>query len=413
GAAAAVVVEKSETAKTVLVVGDFLAGSLAGGLEDAVAKNPAIRVVGFSNGSSGFVRDDHFDWLKGIGPLLDEKKPAVVVAMMGSNDRQPIRSGGESLAALSAGWTSEYERRVEAFAKAVSERNIPLVWVGMPAFKFDRMSEDMAALNDIYRKVATTAAGGEFVDVWEGFVDANGAFTYSGPDIAGQTARLRNSDGITMTPAGSEKLAFFAEKPILRLLGTTAEGSAAVASLPSGEVFGPSAPALVNAANATFAPLIALTDPALDGGDALLGGGPSAGGSPDPSPRERLVVNGAPTPTAPGRADDFVWSAKTSAVLPRKPQDPVVFRGTVELSRMREPEARAPAASMPSLADAIVEEWTAQGRLEAARPEAAPASVQQTLAPSVPPTTPQAAAPVATSKPPLSASPFSEDQTRR
>ncbi len=88
----------------------------------------------------------------------------------------------------------------------------------MPAFKSTSMTADMLAFNDIYRRVAENAKG-EFVDVWDGFVDENGAFVMSGPDINGQPVRLRSSDGINVTKAGKRKLAFYAEKPLSKIFG--------------------------------------------------------------------------------------------------------------------------------------------------------------------------------------------------
>ena len=80
------------------------------------------------------------------------------------------------------------------------------------------MSADMLAFNDIYRKVAE-AAGGQFVDVWDGFVDENGKFVASGPDMNGQPTQLRADDGINVTRAGKRKIAFFVEKPLQQALG--------------------------------------------------------------------------------------------------------------------------------------------------------------------------------------------------
>ena len=345
------VIAKRQTAKTILVVGDFMAGSLAGGLDDSLSGNPDLKVVNVADGSSGLVRNDHYDWLAEIGPLIDREKPAAVVAMLGSNERQPMSFAGVSLDPRTPGWVAEYERRATHFAEAVSNKRVPLIWVGMPSFRSDEMSADMAYLNDIYRKAAT-ANGGEYVDVWDGFVDTAGAFTFSGPDLAGQPARLRNTDGITMTPAGAEKLAFFAEKAIFRLLGTTAGGSLGLeeplaVSLPK-----------VNAANATSTPLVSLNDPALDGGEALLGGPTASVVSEQPSPRDRLVFSGAPAPGEAGRADAFNRSGKSAAVVPLQPADPIVFRGSVDINQVTAPIK--PPAPMPSLPDAIIDDWANQ-----------------------------------------------------
>ena len=350
-------VDKLETARTILVVGDFLGATLAAGLEDRLADRPDLKVVNASNGSSGLVRDDHYDWPGNIQPLVDDEKPALVVVMLGSNDRQPITIGSQTLMVRSAEWTAEYERRAAALAAAIGEKKVPLLWVGMPAFRLSNMTADMAFLNEIYRKAAASV-GGEFVDIWDGFVDADGAFITTGPDIAGQQVRLRNQDGITMTDAGRDKLAFFAENPILRLLGA-GDTVAATAETPSR-----SAP-VANPATATSAPLLALTDPALNGGETLLGGAATSRPTPVASPRDKLVTSGLPGVKTPGRADAFAWNPKSPSVTPLKTGDAVIFRGSVDLNSVIEPKPLVPPRPMPSLADAIIEEWTTSVGAEA------------------------------------------------
>jgi hypothetical protein len=183
-------VEKAPDAKVVLVVGDFLGSGLAEGLSAVYVQNPKVRVIDRSKGSSGFVRDEHFDWGKEIGPLIEAEKPAAVVVMLGSNDRQRMRVGATSETLRTDNWTKEYTRRADEMAKAIAARNVPFVWVGMPAFRLSKMTADMLAFNDIYR-AASEGAGGEFVDVWDGFVDENGAFVTTGPNVNGQPERLR------------------------------------------------------------------------------------------------------------------------------------------------------------------------------------------------------------------------------
>jgi len=64
----------------------------------------------------------------------------------------------------------------------------------------------LAAPNDKRGK----KAGRRFISIWEGFVDDNGNFAFSGYDVNGSMARLRTADGISFTAAGQRKLAFYA-----------------------------------------------------------------------------------------------------------------------------------------------------------------------------------------------------------
>ncbi|PBB69809.1 hypothetical protein CK228_04090 [Mesorhizobium sp. WSM4312] len=301
------VVEKAPDARTVLVVGDFMATGLAEGLDTAFADNPSVRIVVRSNGSSGFVRDDFYNWPEQIKSLIETEKPAAVVVMLGSNDRQQMKVGDVREQPRSENWTKEYERRTDELGKAIATAKVPFLWVGMPAFRVPKMTSDMLAFNDIYHQAAENH-GGEFVDVWDGFVDENGAFVTNGPDMNGQPVRLRADDGINVSKAGKRKLAFYTEKPLAKILGLAAPGSVAPATAPAGAPVEAPAPAAAPIVIDRTAPML-LSDPALDGGTELLGAAPPANANPA-LPGERLVIEGKAPEAAPGRADDFSWPPK-------------------------------------------------------------------------------------------------------
>ncbi len=300
------VVEKEADAKVVLVIGDFLGSGLADGLGIIYADNPKVRIVDRSKGSSGFVREDYFDWPKEIGGIIETEKPAAIAVVLGSNDRQQMRVGDTRETLGTDSWNKEYARRAEALAKAITASKVPFVWVGMPAFRYSKMTSDMLAFNDIYR-AASEGAKAEFVDVWDGFVDENGAFVTTGPDVNGQPVRLRSDDGINLTQAGKRKLAFYAEKPLSKILGlTTAPGAAAgVPALPA------LTPEAQKAAPVDRTVPISLNDPELDGGTELLGA--NVGKGTPRSPGDKLAIEGIAPEAKPGRADDFSWPPRPAA----------------------------------------------------------------------------------------------------
>ena len=107
-------VEKAPDARTVLVIGDFMASGLAEGLEAVFAQNPAIRIVDRAKGSSGLVRDDFYDWPASIKEVLESEKPVAVIAMIGSNDRQSMQVGDNREPPRTDAWTKQYEQRAES-----------------------------------------------------------------------------------------------------------------------------------------------------------------------------------------------------------------------------------------------------------------------------------------------------------
>jgi hypothetical protein len=215
------VVQKLDNAQKILVVGDFLAGGLGVGMDAAFQDSPGILIETHSNVASGLVRDDYYNWPAQLTKFMDEAKPAMVVVMLGANDRQQMVTDVGKEKFRTDGWYAEYQRRVLAFAKDVTSRKIPLLWVGLPAFDSPSMMADAVQMNQVYRK-QVESMGGEFVDIWDGFVSEGGDFIVTGSDINGQQVRLRTSDGINMTEAGRRKMAFYVEKPARRILGTQA-----------------------------------------------------------------------------------------------------------------------------------------------------------------------------------------------
>jgi len=302
--AKAAIPEKNENARKVLVIGDFMASSLADGLQTAFREAPGMVIMKKANGSSGLVRDDFYNWPQVLPAMLDDIQPAVAIIMIGSNDRQQLRQGKNRIPVGSELWNSQYIQRVELLAKAVRSRDIPLIWVGAPPYKSATMSADILAINGMFKTVVDDNEG-EYVDIWDGFVDANGKFVYTGSDIKGQQVRLRTKDGIRMTRAGTRKLAFYLEKPIRRLLGNAAND--AIAALgednqPDLTVQQPGKIAMITRTNP-----IGMTDPGLDGFSELLGETPTLPASLTPTPLDDLVLDGKTSAPPQGRADNFSW----------------------------------------------------------------------------------------------------------
>jgi uncharacterized protein len=295
-------VAKLENARKILVVGDFFAGNIGSELETTFEASPGVAVVTRSDGSSGLVRDDHYDWLAELPGIIDEVKPAIVVVMLGANDRQQMTSGAREKFRSDA-WFEEYRRRVSEVARMVSSSEVPLLWVGLPAFQSASMTADAITLNAIYRARAEEV-GGEFVDIWDGFVDEEGKFVLTGSDVNGQQVRLRSADGITFTRAGRTKLAFYVERLARRHLGDMA--SPELANIDADSLPDLGLPTEAN--KRLLAHPISLSDPELDGGKELLGSLPEVDDLSQ-SPRDKLVKRGEMDPAPAGRIDDYKVSA--------------------------------------------------------------------------------------------------------
>jgi hypothetical protein len=326
------VIPKVDVNHHVLVIGDTLAGQIAEGLEDSLQDRADVAVVNKAKADSGLVRTDFYDWPKATGELLaGDAKVMVGVVVLGPNDRQVIREGEITHEPLSERWLQLYRARIEAVAAAFSARRVPLIWVGAPPMQNARLSTDLTTLNDLFRKGAE-AASGQFVDLWEAYVDTENRYAAMGPDVNGQIARLRLGDGVHFTKAGARKAAHFVDVVIRRILEKTptqnvialpvppeSEGTSApptqpmdverlidrmVSGIPTDLPLVPVAPLRPLAG-----PILPLTGAVSPGGDsALIASIQEARGRGDVAAGlERVFGQGIAPEPRPGRADDFRW----------------------------------------------------------------------------------------------------------
>ncbi|MDF2114200.1 DUF459 domain-containing protein [Roseiarcaceae bacterium H3SJ34-1] len=323
-------------ANTVIaVIGDNIGQLLAQGLQDAFAERPEISVLRKVKENSGLVRDDYYDWNKATRELLaGNEKITLAIMMIGSNDRQQMRDGSTMLDPRTPKWNAAYAARVEAIATQFRDRKIPLIWVGMPVMKNERLSAELVAFNEIYRDVAAKT-GATYVDVWEAFVDDRNQFSIFGPDLNGQIVRLRTGDGVHFTRAGARKLAYFVEGDIRRILDAQSPAAQpAIANAPAAapgaqpqatvrvelppEIpqtysqgglplpLPPQAPLIAIPVRPAAGPVLSLTSPATSPGGQLATRARNARADSNEL-TQRALVMGAPLDARPGRADDFSW----------------------------------------------------------------------------------------------------------
>ncbi len=313
-----VIAEKNEAAAKILIAGDFMAGGLAQGLVKAYAESAEIVVVDISKGLSGFVRDDVKDWPKDIAGHIDEIKPIAIVFLGGMNDRQQMRLSDGRVNKLTEPWLAAYNKRTQTLAQSVQAKNIPFFWVGLPPVRSNKMTSDYLVFNEIYRTQAE-AVKGTYIDVWDGYTNAEGQFVSAGPDINGQIKRLRASDGINMNKTGKRKLAFYVKRALNKITGT---GTASLlASLPGIEDRRPQTPQY-NPAKTGRTIVYSLDGPTLDGGTILEGAKLIGEGKESRRSVSYQLVNSGRLPkTHRGRVDHYGIVANEAAPNKTVPED--------------------------------------------------------------------------------------------
>jgi hypothetical protein len=310
----------------VAVMGDSLGQLLGQGLVEAFSEQPEVAILRKARESSGLVRNDFYDWSKGAQDILaGSDKVDVAVILIGSNDHQPLRDGTASYEPHSPKWTEIYTARIEGIAKQFQDKKIPLIWVGLPIMKSDRMSKEALALNELYKEYASKA-GATYVDIWEAFGNERGVFAASGPDVQGQVVKLRSADGVHFTKAGARKLAHFVEDEIKRVLDATEpEDDSQFAKLSpaapqTGEVPAAASPDVVST-KPPIGPVLPLTASPISSDGSLVSRASAdvaaqaqirvekafGGAALQPKPIDPKSAEPKSVEVKPGRADDFSW----------------------------------------------------------------------------------------------------------
>jgi hypothetical protein len=295
----------------VAVLGDSLGQMLGQGLTAAFGNRPEVAILRKAKENTGLVRDDFYDWVKATQDLLaSNEKIDFAVMMIGSNDRQALRDGKDVFELRSPQWNEAYAHRIETIAGMFRDKKIPLIWVGLPVLKSERLSADASAFNDLYREYAAKA-GATYVDIWEAFATEGGEYSALGPDVDGQIVRLRAADGIHFTKAGALKLAHFVEPDIRRNLDEVlpppaqpdnpAISAPAEASLPPADATAPSEPA-PPPPKPIAGPILPLTGAVRAPGGELASRAVNAQAA-----AKQTLRQDRQTEPKSGRSDDFSW----------------------------------------------------------------------------------------------------------
>jgi uncharacterized protein len=355
----------------IMVLGDAMADWLAYGLELTYADSPEIGVLRRHRTNSGLIRTEtrsdprgeYPDWPQTAREMIGTQKPKFVLMMIGINDRRTIREtvqapravkpapptpedpaaleldkpaaaqaekpaepaaapeppapgGNRTLEFRTDAWSEAYIKRIDDTVAALKTSNVPVFWVGLPPLRGQKPAADIPFLNDLYRSRADKA-GIIYIDVWDGFVDEDGRFIQSGPDVDGQTRRLRSGDGVYFTQAGARKLAHYVDREIQRWLSARATPVA----LPIPEEPKVDAAAAAKAggprARPLAGPVVPLVAERTGEGDELMGGN-----SRQPATDAvvtKVLIKGEALRAPAGRSDDFNWPRRGVAPVGSDP----------------------------------------------------------------------------------------------
>jgi hypothetical protein len=185
-----------------VVIGDSLAEGVWGSLYRRFYRTRAIRVVNAATASTGFNRTPYEDTLREV---LDRRPADLVIMLTGANDAQDAwgLDGGAPAAFGTGPWQDLYRRRVRRFLDLVRERDLNLLWIGLPAMRSPTFEARIAQVREAQRELCA-AYGVTYFDMHPVTCDDDGAYTNVRRDDQGRVRMTRYDDGVHFTEFGYE-----------------------------------------------------------------------------------------------------------------------------------------------------------------------------------------------------------------
>jgi uncharacterized protein len=306
--------ENPDELTRVLVLGDAVGGGLGAGLARVGEATGRYEVAIRFNEESGLARPEVYDWAETLPKILESNSYDVIVVLIGSNDRQMIRSGNERLVFNSPVWVEAYKAQVDRLLDELIDSGAKVYWVSIPPMADAGYDAAMRSITDIQRQ-RVVARGVAFLDIRAQFSAADGSYTEFGPDDTGEIRKLRASDGVSFFKQGNNRLG----QLVLQAIESGATETPKTARLEVPEVTRPVPTEKPGAVPVFGQKLMLGEDYTIEPQDVTVGAAVLAGEgvppsaalqairamAPSGSAAERLFRMGEAVPGPKGRADDF------------------------------------------------------------------------------------------------------------
>ncbi len=194
------------TVLQVLLIGDsMMKVGFGDNLQKALKDIKNIEVTYFGKSATGLVRQDYFDWFQQLDKLCKGKKFNLIVIMIGANDAQGVRQDGKDIQYGSEPWLDLYRKKVNLFARMVSNYSQKFYWIGMPPMLSKSFDGRMRTLSKIFEEETGKLSNGKFISAINILGDDKGNYT-AYIKSGGKQLLVRANDGIHLTNSGGELL---------------------------------------------------------------------------------------------------------------------------------------------------------------------------------------------------------------
>lgn len=186
----------------VLLAGDSMMQGIAPLLmHDLSRLYPDWEVQDLSRQSTGLTVRRYFDWPARIVDEMDARNLTLVVIFLGPNDPWDMVIDGQRHGFPSSGWALHYAKRVDEIVSAAAERQVRVIWMGLPSMREGRVRDGAVLQNHIFHEralnwgtdyLATEPLIGVLSEPFKKFKSEPGV----------PALNLRAEDGIHLTPSG-------------------------------------------------------------------------------------------------------------------------------------------------------------------------------------------------------------------
>jgi len=191
----------------VLIVGDSIMQAVSRSLERELNRVAGLRATSYTAIGSGLARLDLFDWHKQLASLVEERKPGVVLIMMGANDNQPMRTDTGVVQFGTPEWKAEYGRRVGMAMDIMLQRGVSAVhWIELPDMRDARLQEDVTSMNAIVQAEANKRTAVTYQTSREILSRKPGEYSPYVVQPNGMPLDIRANDGIHLNRSGADHL---------------------------------------------------------------------------------------------------------------------------------------------------------------------------------------------------------------
>lgn len=186
----------------ILMAGDSMMQGIAPlFMRDIMRLHPDWQVQDLSRQSTGLTLRQHFDWPVRMVDEMDAQNLTLVVIFLGPNDPWDMLADGRRHVFPSPGWALNYALRVDEVLSAAVQRQVRVIWVGLPVMKEGRIRDGAVLQNHIFHERAAQW-GTDYLATEPLIGTLSTPYQKFKLKEDGQRVNLRADDGIHLAPSG-------------------------------------------------------------------------------------------------------------------------------------------------------------------------------------------------------------------